>query len=131
MTALRTGSNRLRVDYDRAWGVPLEERICWCCGIGVEDEKHFLLHCHEYSELRQQLFEGLVLLLGGSVVRWSRMTLCQPDTMFNLLVGFGAKTKRIQIMACVETFLVRAMKKRKDFCVRAGTIPQSLESQRR
>ena len=38
----------------------LEERICPVCQEGVEDEKHFLVICKFYEELRKPLLEHCV-----------------------------------------------------------------------
>ena len=55
LTSLRTGSNRLRIEAGR-WKKPkepLERRLCMSCMSGeIEDEKHLLLHCHAYQDLK-------------------------------------------------------------------------------
>jgi hypothetical protein len=62
MTALRTGSSRLRIETGR-WKKPKEaekDRICLACMSGrVEDEKHFLLFCSAYEQLRQKMHQSI------------------------------------------------------------------------
>ena len=46
-----------------------------------------------------------------------RLTLqgSQPDLHLNLLIGSGMKYKGVEVVNCVQKYLVRAMKKRKKF----------------
>ena len=46
----------------------------------------------------------------------------QPDLLLNLLIGSGMKYKGVEVVNCVQKYLVRAMKKRKKFCENAGII---------
>ena len=73
LTELRSGTNKLRVDTGRwelypselsgpeATGRRLhrEERLCRQCFRDVEDERHFLLECPEYKEVRKQFLDEL------------------------------------------------------------------------
>ena len=59
LTAIRAGTNKLRVETGR-WKRPVEkkeDRVCIQCGNGeIEDEKHFILRCHRFQDLRLELF---------------------------------------------------------------------------
>ena len=57
MVRFRGGTNTLRIETGRWEGLQREERICLQCLQGVEDERHVLLHCNLYSDLRAKLFE--------------------------------------------------------------------------
>ena len=50
---LRMSSHNLQIEMGRRIGLKREERIC-CCGVDVETEKHFLLECGLYQEVREK-----------------------------------------------------------------------------
>jgi len=65
LTRLRTGTNKLRIETGR-WKRPFvkaEDRVCLQCEGGrigqIEDERHFLLHCSRYQNLRDELFQSI------------------------------------------------------------------------
>jgi hypothetical protein len=48
------------VETGRYKGEPLEDRICtFCENNEIETEKHFLLHCSLYENIRNDLFRKL------------------------------------------------------------------------
>ena len=55
LTRLRSGSNFLRIETGRREGLSSDERKCWFGCNATEDEKHFLLHCNMYDDLREQV----------------------------------------------------------------------------
>ena len=55
MTRLRSGTNFLRIETGRREGLRSEERKCWFGCNETEDEKHFLMKCHLYDDLREQV----------------------------------------------------------------------------
>ena len=55
---LRTGSLPLEIEKGRFAKpkVPLEQRVCkYCNSSNVEDEKHFLIDCDLYTDIRYEL----------------------------------------------------------------------------
>jgi hypothetical protein len=53
----RAGILPLQVEVGRFRGLPLEERLCVLCPLGlVEDEYHFLCVCYKYHDLRNILY---------------------------------------------------------------------------
>ena len=57
---LRLGFHSLRIQTgkyeNKGASIPVEERTCLICKINyIEDERHFLLHCQEYDDIRHEL----------------------------------------------------------------------------
>ena len=60
---MRFGILPIRVETGRYSGEPVEQRICRLCTSNlVEDEKHFLLDCSLYNNLRNSIFSEIVTL---------------------------------------------------------------------
>ena len=60
MTKFRLSSHDLEVEKGIYFGVPVEQRIYKFCKKNcVEDEKHFLMECNHYNEIRNYLFKAL------------------------------------------------------------------------
>ena len=61
-TSIRTGSNNLRIETGR-WTRPkekIEDRLCMECMNGsIEDEKHFLIECEIYDDLREKMYRQI------------------------------------------------------------------------
>lgn len=61
LSQLRTGILPLRVETGRYIGEPAEQRICkFCQTNNVEDERHFLLYCNLYDDIRQNLLTDII-----------------------------------------------------------------------
>ena len=56
MAQFRLGILPIKIETGRFINTPANERYCENCPQLVEDEKHFLLHCPLYSDLRIILF---------------------------------------------------------------------------
>ena len=58
LAKFRFGVAPIRLETGRYEGLPIEDRICPFCNddVSVEDEKHVLLYCPLYEDLRQVLF---------------------------------------------------------------------------
>ena len=71
LTQLRLGVLPLKIETDRFLKIPANERFCTqpkCVNTtningekSIENEIHFLLHCNQYSDLRNHLFSHLTL----------------------------------------------------------------------
>ena len=61
MAALRMGCLSLEVETGQfgCAAPPLQQRICKLCSTDVENEEHFLLHCHDLKEERKNLFNAM------------------------------------------------------------------------
>lgn len=55
LTRLRSGTNFLRIEKGRYVKEKVEQRLCDLCK-KVEDERHFLLECDLYKEVRKDAF---------------------------------------------------------------------------
>ena len=53
MTRLRMSSHSLRIEEGRYNGTPREDMIRTLCSGGIEDEKHLLLKCPMYEDIRK------------------------------------------------------------------------------
>lgn len=56
ITKIRIGTLPINIETGRYKNQPVEERKCPKCTNAVEDEKHFLMDCPLYKELRQELY---------------------------------------------------------------------------
>ena len=54
LARIRSGCNELRIESGRQIGEEIKEIICWFGCNRVEDEKHFLLECEVYADLREE-----------------------------------------------------------------------------
>ena len=109
----------LRIETGRHYRpmLPVEDRICWCCGVGVEDEKHFMVICPLYAMERLQLFQAIFLVSGE---RLRLDLLRRPMVLFKLLLGDAVKRQRVEVFRCVKVFIKVAMNKRIGFLKVAG-----------
>src|SRR5689334_8213862 len=54
------GSNKLRIETGRREKEQVTQRICRVCMSGeIEDEKHFMIDCYAYEDLRSLMFERM------------------------------------------------------------------------
>ena len=60
LARLRCGTFPLEIERGRYRNVPCAQRICKMCDSGaVEDEKHFMLSCARYTDLRNKLLSDI------------------------------------------------------------------------
>ena len=52
----RCGVAPIRIETGRYEGLDVNSRTCPLCKNGIEDEKHVILQCPQYNDIRQQLF---------------------------------------------------------------------------
>jgi hypothetical protein len=107
--ALRTGSNKLRIETGR-WKKQAEyERVCTICMTGqIENEKHFMLDCVAYENLREILFNNIRRDTEG---KWQLETYTPIDQLKILLGGTGDKFHCV-VAENVFCFVGQAMKRR-------------------
>ena len=81
LTRLRSGTNSLRIERGRYENEAVEERIChWCSK--VEDERHFLVDCDLYKDVRENALE-----------MWDKEITQDKITIFRSLMG-GLKVNK-------------------------------------
>ena len=131
MARFRMGVAPLRIEYGRyeshrdergkaRRGIPPEERICPCCGVGVEDEVHFLMTCPCYTDLRGRMLDrvrkenGFAELGKGQVV---------GEDFINIM---GSQVSNVN--RAVADFLWQAFQKREEHL---RPVQQSQRAQRR
>jgi Reverse transcriptase (RNA-dependent DNA polymerase) len=65
LVKVRGGTNRLRIEQGRYVKEAKEERTCVLCNNGrIEDEKHFILECQTYEELRGKMWRKIESITG-------------------------------------------------------------------
>ena len=109
LTKLRSGTNRLRIEKGRYEKLAVENRICrFCEADDVEDEKHFMLYCEPYEDLRQKLWTGLDTLFSYPVRTWS-----EEKKLKALLISDEVKMLPNYNEVTCDHLLKRAMAKRR------------------
>ncbi len=109
LTCIRSGTNKLRIETGR-WKKPKEapeERVCRACLSGeIEDEKHFVLQCKAYNELRNQMIDSIRIKTYNKVNLYTY----PKDKLWLMLMN--PHRYKVQITESLKEFLQRAMKKR-------------------
>jgi hypothetical protein len=75
LTRLRSGTNFLRIEKGRYENEAVEDRVCYWCD-KVEDERHFLMECDLYNDVRDHVQE-----------MWDEETPQDKSTAFRNLLG--------------------------------------------
>ena len=85
------------------------ERVCMCCmNRQIENEKHFLLDCEAYNDIRKELFSNITLQTEG---KWKLGKLI-PMMQWKVLMR-GTKDKfQNKVAENVLSFVAQAMKRR-------------------
>ena len=107
LTRLRTGTNRLRIETGRIQRPILkpQERVCLQCNGGeIEDEKHFLLRCPHFRELRKEMFNSIQEKVGMDLESRSE------EQQWKALMG--QESTPGQLSDIVKKFVRKAMKER-------------------
>ena len=101
MTKLRSGTNRLRIEKGRyeknREGKRLnpEERTCQVCMTGVtEDEKHFMLVCGAYDDIRKDMWRDIERILGSEHSTAVVDAGLDSDQTMDNLIGDGLRHHR-------------------------------------
>lgn len=122
MTRLRGGTNELRIETgrypntNRDRRLEIHERRCLLCLSGeVEDEKHFVLDCVMYEDLREKMFEVVkrVLLKKEETIEEVMNDEAGKQRIFAGLLGEGAESSaQLDLRNAALAFCKRAMKRR-------------------
>ena len=63
LTKLRLSNHPLMIETGRHLNLELQQRCCPFCPNIVETEQHFILHCKTYLSIRQELLQGVLIVL--------------------------------------------------------------------
>ena len=96
MAALRMGCLPLEVETGRfgCAARPLQQRLCKLCSTDIENEEHFLLHCHALKEERKDLIDAMCKIEGSQFLHLNAtdkallILKLAPTTKTNLQTGF-------------------------------------------
>jgi len=107
LTSIRVGTAKLRIETGR-WKRPVEEvweRVCNICRSGeVESEKHFILNCNAYEDLRKKMMND-VNYYGIETNSLS------PEELWQVLMN-PPKKQMYEVNESVKNFLKKAMTRR-------------------
>jgi hypothetical protein len=98
LTKFRLGICPLRIETGRHRKIPVCDRLCEFCDLGIEDELHFLLVCPLYSDLRSSfllLIRKLICLDLG--IEEGNRTIQDVKSLF------------VWIMRCINPDLIKAL----------------------
>jgi hypothetical protein len=91
---------------------PVDERICFCCGTGVEDEFHFLCECPLYADIRMDLVSSCMYfnstLESDSNPGLTRINCDNPREFFRNIMG----TQDCTLIRCLADYIWSAFKVR-------------------
>ena len=111
MTALRGGTNSLRIEVGRWKGEWIHERTCTLCAKGeIEDETHALLWCSAYERERRDLFLNI-----QSLTHYDLNSMRDNDDwLLQILIGVGCsqRWKRLCIQLEVAKYVAVMFRKR-------------------
>ena len=105
----------MRIEQGRYTKEKLEERVCLLCNNGrVEDEKHFMLDCVTYEDLRTKMWSSVEEITGES-----KESIPEEDRL-NALIGDKYQSDSSekdenyeQIARAVMKFITAAMNRRR------------------
>ena len=111
LSKLRGGTNRLRIEQGRYKKEKLEDRVCVFCETKeVEDERHFMLKCAAYSDLRGIMWTELESEAGLKLD-----CLTSDESQLNVLIGDalqpGEEEERNSTKTLIYTGVVRVVMK--------------------
>jgi len=107
LTNLRTGTNRLRIELGRRVRPvePVQDRLCMSCMNGeVEDEKHFLINCQVYQDLREDMYIEIGNVSQG---KW-KLKDKEGEEVWKLLLGGTKDSFQTQIFEKVKKLVKEA-----------------------
>jgi hypothetical protein len=108
LTSIRVGTNKLRIETGR-WKRPIEkaaDRVCIQCGSGaVEDERHFVLHCSRFKDMRSEMFEAV------EQVSDKKLTNASEEVQWQVLMG-GVEKKPGLVSDILKKYVRKALRLR-------------------
>ena len=117
LTSIRTGTNQLRIETGRRKKPKekVDERVCvYCPARLVEDEKHFVLHCQAYQDLREEMFRAI------SDATYQKVTFV-PNAFEEHWKTLMSNNEESKIADFLKTYVARAFYRRKTMIpVRGG-----------
>ena len=111
MTALRGGTNPLRIETGRWAGELVEDRTCMLCAKGeIEDEVHVLLCCSTYERERRELYRNIQNITNYDL----QSMMNDKEWVLQVLIGVGCsqRWKRLYIQSEVAKFIAAMFRKR-------------------
>ena len=79
-----------------------------CMSGEIEDEKHFMLVCNAYDQLRKSLFLDISIVTAG---KWQLEKL-SPELQWRVLMEGSQDKFQIAVAENVQLFVAKAMKRR-------------------
>ena len=90
MTALRSGTNALRIEVGRWKKEKIEERTCTLCANGdTEDEPHALLRCSTYERERRLLYKNVLTVSNYDL----KVMQNDEEWLLDMMIGVGCPDK--------------------------------------
>jgi hypothetical protein len=110
-TALRGGTNPLRIEIGRWKGEQIHDRTCTLCAKGeIEDEAHVLLVCSTYERERSEMFSKIQM---ATNYNFNSMRGDQEWSLQMLIgVGCSQRRKRLYMQSEVAKFIAAMFRKR-------------------
>jgi len=122
MTRIRGGTNELRIEKGRHRATNRDrilhesERVCLICASGeVEDERHFLIDCAEYEDLREKMFRVVdEKMLRDERAKEVRREEEGKQRLMNALIGHAVadQSAAVALRNAAMSFCKQAMKRR-------------------
>lgn len=116
LTRFRAGVAPLRIETGRyeasndSRGLPVEQRICRCCSLDIESERHFLCHCPLYDEQRRVLLDACQFYNNN---HYGTKKISMEDQDMWFIDVMACKDK--EVCNAVATFVWESFKKRTEF----------------
>ena len=116
-SGLRNGSCKLRIEKGRYKRETVEDRKCICCSLQkVEDEKHFLTECSDYSVefevYKRQVVEQLQKVDSEIISdrfdrdEWTRIILCDHSVLSSVK-GYSGRGESKQVSTNIHELSLR------------------------
>ena len=91
VTALRGGTNSLRIEVGRWKGESLQDRTCTLCAKReIEDEAHVLLCCSAYARERMELYKNIQIATDYDLNSMRG----DQEWLLHTLIGIGCEQRR-------------------------------------